>query len=525
MFLILLGILLITLFYLFGVKPLFAWERRGVKQAGFAETLGSNYFSLLTRRTLIDFVRELYGKFPGYRYYGMYQLNRSLLIVKDLDLLKQMTVKDFEHFNEHKDFVPEEVDPIFAKSLFSLKGNEWRTMRSALSPAFTSSKMKVLYLLMLENTEKCMNFLLNKKENLLEIEMKDLTSKFCNDVIASCAFGTEVDSFKNPDNEFFVYGKELTDFRKIPRMISFFISYLFPRISKLFNVKFTSDEIYDFFTKLIEDTIKLREEKGIVRPDMVHLLMEARKGNVATEETVDVDTGYATVEEHLKASDTCAITNADIVSQAFLFFFAGFDSVSTLMSFMAYELCINEDVQNKLRDEIEETSEACKNKPSYEALVNMKYLDMVVSEALRKWPAQVGFERVCIKPYTIKPVLPHEKPVDVDVGQSIFVPVYGVHHDPELFPDPEAFDPERFSDENKNNIKSCAFMPFGLGPRNCIGSRFALLETKILFFFLLKHFKIVPVEKTEIPLKHGKNLFSILPTNGFWMGLERIQKV
>ncbi|CAG9860585.1 unnamed protein product [Phyllotreta striolata] len=524
MFLVLLLILAITLFYLIGVKPLLLWKNKGVPQKNFLETLFMNYFSFFIGRSIIDFIKDVYQAFPGCRYHGIYQFNRDILVIKDADLIKQLLVKDYEHFNEHRDFISEDVDPLLGKSLFLLKGNEWRTMRTALSPAFTSSKMKLLFLLMLENTEKCTNFLLKKRENLIEIEMKDFSSRFCSDVIASCAFGTEVDSFKNPDNEFFRYGKEFIDLKKFSRLLRFLICFLLPRVSKMFNIKVTTDEINDFFSNLIENTIKLREEKGIVRPDIVHLLMEARKGNLTTEETVEIDTGYATVEEHLKGSVGCQITNKDIISQAFLFFFAGFDAVSTLICFMAYELCINGDIQDRLREEISQTSEDCNDKLSYEALVKMRYLDMVVTEALRKWPTQVMYERICMKPYTIEPVLPHEKPVDLDIGQTIFIPVYGVHHDPELFPDPEAFDPERFSDENKNNIKSSAFQPFGLGPRNCIGSRFALLETKILFFFLLKHFKIVPVEKTEIPLKHGKNMFSPLPTNGFWMGLERIQK-
>lgn len=523
MLFILVGILLLTLIYFYCIKPLTYWRENGVPQANLMAALFHNYFVLFKRKELTTFVNETYQKFPGNRYHGMYQFNKQLLVVKDTNLIKQMVIKDFEHFNEHRDFVPAEVDPLMGKNLFSLKGNEWRIMRSTLSPAFTSSKMKILFKLMAEYSQNFVEYFLNKNEDLIEIEMKDISSRFCNDVIASSAFGTEVDSFKHPDNEFFRYGQIFTDLRKFSTMIRLFFTMMCPTISKVFKIKFIPDGVAKFFTKLIEDTIKLREEKGIVRPDMIHLLMEARKGNQKNEENV-TDTGFATVEEHLEGLANHNLTNEEIIAQALIFFFAGFDSVSTLMCFLAYELCVDQDIQNRLREEIEETSENCNNKITYEALVGMKYMDMVVTEALRKWPTQVGFERICIKPYTIEPSLPHEKPVRLTVGQSIFIPTYGIHHDPNNFPNPDVFDPERFSDENKTNFDAYAFQPFGLGPRNCIGSRFALMETKVMFFYLLKHFKIVPVKRTEIPIRHVKNMFSILPPDGFWMGLERIHK-
>lgn len=73
------------------------------------------------------------------------------------------------------------------------------------------------------------------------------------------------------------------------------------------------------------------------------------------------------------------ITNLDIAAQAMIFFFAGFESVTSVMAFMAYELAVNPDIQKKLRDEVQETSSECGGKLTYEALMKMKYLDMVIS--------------------------------------------------------------------------------------------------------------------------------------------------
>lgn len=128
---------------------------------------------------------------------------------------------------------------------------------------------------------------------------------------------------------------------------------------------------------------------------------------------------------------------------------------------------------------------------------------------------------MCSKSFTIKPVKSNEKPVVLNPGDVIFISINGIHLDAQYYPNPEKFDPERFSDINKGNIVPYTFLPFGIGPRNCIGSRFAILETKIIFFYILSKFSIVVTEKTQIPLVLDKNKINIQGKNGMWVGLER----
>ncbi|XP_072397933.1 cytochrome P450 9e2-like [Diabrotica undecimpunctata] len=524
MFWILGAILFITLIYYYIIKPLYHWREQGVLQKGIFESFNFAWFSMFYRVSSAENIINIYKNFPGSRYFGLYQFNVPIMVIKDVDLIKQMVIKDFDYFNEHRAFAREDVDPMWAKNLFSLTGNKWRNMRSTLSPSFTSSKMKGMFVLMNDNAERFVNFFLNQNKEIIPVEMKEVSTRYSNDVIASAAFGLDVDSLAKPNNEFYMNGKNLTAFGSINTILRFLFNMFLPNISKLLNIRIIQEDIGRFFTKVIEDSIKMREEKGLVRPDMIHLLLEARKGNSkADEQHTTADTGYATVEEHLKSEIKTDITNEDIVAQALVFFFAGFDSSSTLMSFLGYELCANPDIQESLREEVKETMENCNGKLSYEALVNMKYMDMVVSECLRKWPAMPTLDRLCTKPYTIQPVLPEEQPVQLKPGDIVSLPIYSIHHDPELFPDPETFDPERFSEENKADIKPYSYMPFGLGPRNCIGSRFALLETKILFFYILRYFKIVPIEKTDIPIKLDKNVFQFVPSKGITVGFERIK--
>lgn len=149
----------------------------------------------------------------------------------------------------------------------------------------------------------------------------------------------------------------------------------------------------------------------------------------------------------------------------------------------------------------------------------------IFAESLRKWPPNGATDRVCNESYIIQPTAPTESPLHISKGQNLLIPIYGLHRDPNYFPNPERFDPDRFSDENKTKIKPFTFLPFGAGPRMCVGARFAKFEAKLVLFHLILNFEIVPVEKTEIPLKIVKTGFFLLPKNGIWLGLKRREKL
>ncbi|XP_074040265.1 cytochrome P450 9e2 [Leptinotarsa decemlineata] len=517
---------LATIFYYFYIKPMNYWGERGVKQEGhplwlFVDSRKSKY----GKESVFDSVVRSYNQFQDTRYHGIYDSTRPILIIKDPELLKQITVKDFDHFTDHRNHIELDVDPLWSRNLFFLKGEKWRKMRSILSPSFTSSKMRIMFVLISKCTENFVNHFLKKDEKCIEVEMKDTFTRFTNDVIATSAFGVEVDSLEEPNNEFYSKGKKSTTFEGVSKLFMFIRYPLVPKLIEYLQIPFMDPVVYRFFCDLVDNTIEVREKNNIIRPDMIHLLMEARKRGPHKKENSGVDTGFATVEKaNFEGGHASELTNLDITAQAVLFFFAGFDTVSSLMCFMSHELAVHPDIQKKLRDEIEETLAECGEEVTYEAILKMKYMDMVISESLRKWPSTISTDRVCTKPYTIEAKNAGEKPLHIEKGTLLMIPSVGIHYDPKYYPDPERFDPERFSDENKRKIDPFTYMPFGLGPRLCIGSRFALLETKLLFFHLLLHFELVPVEKTQIPLKLSKFTFNLMAENGFWLGLKRLKK-
>lgn len=168
------------------------------------------------------------------------------------------------------------------------------------------------------------------------------------------------------------------------------------------------------------------------------------------------------------AAEKRTLTDQQIVAQCFLFFAAGFDTVSTTLASLSYELAVNAHVQQRLHEECAAVRRrlAGDQSVSYELVQEMPYLDQVVSELLRMWPPAMFSERMCVKPYAYDD---GELRFEMPTGSSVWLPIYSLQHDEKYWTDPERFDPERFGVERKADIVPGAYVPFGLGPRSCIG--------------------------------------------------------
>lgn len=322
-------------------------------------------------------------------------------------------------------------------------------------------------------------------------------------MIATVAFGISVNSMENRDNEFYMKGADATNFGGIFRLFKFMLFRMNPRLTRMAGLSFLSRDTATFFHRVVRETVRARDERRIVRPDMIHLLMQARD------------------KDRRPAATNNRMTIDDITAQAFIFFLAGFDTSSTLMCYVAHELALNPPVQERLREEVDRFMDGGNGMITYEALLKMEYMDMVTSETLRKYPPIVFIDRLCVEKFELPPAEQGYDHLIVHPDNIVWFPVYGLHHDPKYFPDPEKFDPERFNDANKRNIVPYTYMPFGLGPRKCIGNRFALMETKILIAYMLRKFRIKRTEKTRASIEFSKTNFSLTPDHGFWIGLEK----
>jgi len=300
-----------------------------------------------------------------------------------------------------------------------------------------------------------------------------------------------------------------------------------PKVANGLKITLLSAETTKFFESLILETMKVRKTQNIIRPDMINLVMQVRQGVVkdtgsTTKEEEEVADGFATVTEHdIGKTETKTIwSDKELVAQCLMFFLAGFETSSTLLSFLTNELALNPDIQAKLCNEIDLVAEKLNGeKLSYEVLQSMKYLDMVVTETLRKWPPALLTDRLCNRDYTLEY---DDKKITIKKGDKLFLPIYGLHMNSEYFPNPEKFDPERYNEENVGTITPGTYIPFGTGPRNCIGSRFALMQIKSILFYMLKEFTFEICEKTTLPIKLGKLV--MVPKYGIHLELKKRPK-
>lgn len=386
--------------------------------------------------TLNDYVTNLYNEMPNERAFGMLDMRDPMLFIRDPALIKKVCVKNADNFADHRQFVDASMDTLFGNSLIAMRGQKWRDMRSTLSPAFTGHKMRLMFELVEVVCAQMMDFLRKETEDkdIVSYEMKDLCSRFSNDIIALCAFGIQVDSMTDRENAFFKAGQSTSDFGS-PKMVwKFFGFKLTPGLMRFFDIQLFGG-VQKFFKEMVLGTMKIREERKIIRPDMINLLMEIRKGTLRAEKSNDVEDsmGFTTVKEDETDADSGRSkerknwTDDEIVAQCFLFFVAGFDTIATALSFAVYHLALDPDVQEKLYQEILEINSEIESKGpglSYETLQRMNYMDQVVSETLRMYPPAMT-DRECTKDCVIEDGDAFR--VECKKKMAVWLPIFAIH--------------------------------------------------------------------------------------------------
>ncbi|XP_046668199.1 probable cytochrome P450 6a14 isoform X2 [Homalodisca vitripennis] len=441
------------------------------------------------------------------RYVGSISVSERNLILIDLDLCKNVLTKDFQHFMA-RDLSPTTHEYI-SKHLFSLEGQEWKDMRIKLTPTFTSGKMKNMFLLM----RRCADQLRDHIDKVVlqkgEFEVKDLIARFTTDIIATCAFGLEVNSIENRETEFYKVGLRMFA-PKLIMILKLLMHRCLPGIAKFLKLNITDPSDTDFLSRIVKDTVEYRMKNNVVRNDFVDLLMQVKDKNPQepydntdnTEITGRSNLG-AVNQEHHGAKEQ--LTLEQMTAQAFVFILAGFETAASTTSFCLYELAKSPTVQERLRQEIDEVLANYDNKITYQALQDMTYMDQVINETLRRYASLPFLTRVCTDSYQFP-----DTDLIIDKGVRIIIPTYAIHHDPDIYPDPYKFDPDRFSEVNFKGRHQYAFLPFGEGPRNCIGMRFGRLQVKMGLVAILSKYRLSPAPDT--PSRLQLNPFSVFTT-------------
>ncbi|GFS42227.1 cytochrome P450 3A24 [Nephila pilipes] len=386
----------------------------------------------------------------------------------------------------------------------SATGEDWKRIRTIVTPTFTTGKLKRMMGIFKECAETLVeNFKTSAKDGE-PVEVKQICGAYTMDVIASSCFSTKIDSHNDPENKFALTARSVFRINISWRFIMFF---LFPKLVKLFKMSIFPPKATHFFRDVTLQIIEERKRTGQTRNDFLQLLMDTAKEmsddpklEFNEKESDDMTSVYGGVDTNHQVFRGVVQKNLsmdELVAQCVIFFLAGYDTTASTIAFATYMLALNQDVQEKVHEEVFTTLKSSNGKLTYEALQNMKYLDHVISETLRLFPPAVRLERLAQTDYKLG-----DTGITIPKGMIVTVPAYAMHRDPELFTDPEKFDPDRFKPEERSKIHPYAYLPFGAGPRNCVGMRFALLEIKVCLAYIIANFKVNRCPQTKVPLEY-----------------------
>uniref|UniRef100_A0A182NEN9 Uncharacterized protein n=1 Tax=Anopheles dirus TaxID=7168 RepID=A0A182NEN9_9DIPT len=517
---------LVYLLYRWSVATYDYFERRNIPYVKPVPFFGQVWSFFTQEKHAVDVASEGYHLFPNTRISGVFTLRTPAYLVHDPALYKQMAIRDFDHFTDHVSELSLEHDPLLARSLFFTQGARWRQHRSGLSPAFTGSKIRNMFVLLSKSAGDAMKRLVvYSRGKPFTMELRDLYSRLGNDAMTSISFGVEVDSLTDRDNEFFIKGKRLAKVDGLTGL-KLLMTTIMPGLFKFLRLGVLYKDVNEFYLEAVSTNIRHREKHNIQRPDFIHLLLQARKNQLSMEQGEDEaldSVGFSTAETHKveetagAAGDRLKWLDVDITASAASFFFGGIETTTTLLCFASYELAVNPAIQARLRAEIDGVREELADgvTPTYEVLQKMTYMDMVVSEALRRWAPFGLTNRKCTKDYTFTNT--DGTKITIERGLNVSIPLKAFHLDEKFFPDPLRFNPDRFADPTSFNQD--AFVPFGTGLRNCIGSRLGLMQAKCFLFCMLSYFSLEPGPKLTIPLELDETSAGLNAKHGFWMNL------
>lgn len=434
------------------------WKKRKVPFSKPLPILGNYGEYILFKKSIGEVAQDICRQFPNEPYVGSFYGTEPALLVQDAELLKTVLTKDFYYFSSRE--INKYTDrELITKNMFFSGGDRWKVIRQNLTPIFTSAKMKNMFYLI----EKCCHEFERTLDKEIavsnEIEGKFLMARYTISSIVSCAFGVNTNTMEgfNEDNMFLKIAQATTgdthmqSFRLYSRAI-------WPAIFYSAGMKAFPDFIYKYFHSLLVGVFKSRNYKPSNRNDFVDQVLGYVNEKHITGDSLTnlVDGGAKKVE--LEVNDDF------LVGQCLLMFIAGFDTSATTTSFTLYELAKKQEVQKRVQAEIDSYLERHNNRVTYDCITEMPYLDACIDETLRLYPVLGVLTREVMEAYTLPSGL------KLDKGLRIHIPVHHIHRNPDNFPEPEEYKPERFLGDNKKDIKPHTYLPFGEGPRICIGT-------------------------------------------------------
>ncbi|KAF5277802.1 hypothetical protein FQR65_LT03783 [Abscondita terminalis] len=380
--------------------------------------------------------------------------------------------------------------------LLTSEGSKWKKHRKLLTPAFHFQILE-RFIDVFNNQS---NVLIKKLEEVehKEVDIFPYIRLYALDVICEATMNTSINAQSNPTSDYVKSVKEMC---------------------RIGMERTLSIKIWDTVYMFTKDYQKERKALGYLHGLSNSVIKTRRK-------ELQIQPSTASIEDNSESKkkipfldilltstvDGVPLTNEEIRNEVDTFMFAGHDTTTSAISFTLYCLSKYQELQDKVFEEIVEILGEGYNAPlSYENLQQLKYMEQFIKEVLRMYPPVPIFSRVLTEDSIYDGKI-------IPKGLQTVIFSYHLHHNPDLFSNPEMFDPERFNAENSTNISLYSYVPFSAGSRNCIGQKFAMLEIKSTLCKVLQKFKLLPVIGHEPVLLANTILSS---QNGLFIRLQK----
>ncbi|CAG9566406.1 unnamed protein product [Danaus chrysippus] len=443
------------------------WAERGVPHSPPNPFLGSLTF--MQRKNVGIWMREMYEQFKS-PYIGIWLIWKPALIINDPDIARRILVKDNTIFRDRY-LSSGSTDPIGGLNIFTINDPDWSNIRRKLTNLFTAAKLRFVQAFALVKAKELVQRV--DRDRNKSLELKTLFVDYTTDVIGTFAFGLESNATLTSKGPL---RKVTDDFMRfsVYRGLCWFSIFFWPDLVDIFRFSLFPKESTDYFKKIYLNIMdqRLKHPGSKQYKDLVDALIEIRKESE---------------EKNQNYPDDLYLAQAAIV------LLGGFDSTASALTYMTYELAHDSERQEKLYKELKEAESKSGANFDAQTLTDLTYLNCVFKEILRKYAPMGWLDRIASTDYNI------DENLTIPAGTVIYVNAIGMHHDPKYFPEPYKFNPDRFLPENEGNIEPYTYMPFGDGPRVCIGQRFAYMSARTAAAQLFLKYKVKPIPGAPKP--------------------------
>ncbi|KAL0269893.1 UNVERIFIED_CONTAM: hypothetical protein PYX00_007475 [Menopon gallinae] len=454
----------------------------------FGSTL--KYYRLKHEELLPDMLKDLKTWGPTFRYWYS---GVAVVIVSDIDDIQTILTSRQSY---RKGIIYKNIKPWLGTGLLISTGQKWHTMRKIITPTFHFSILQEYVHVFNKNT-KIMVKLLEECDKE-DCDLNGFITYCALDSICETSMGTFLNSQRTKaESEYvqaiFGIGKIIVERMFSPFLFSdrnFKMSSLGREQAKLLKI------LHGFTSKIIE------EKK------------QAFEKTETEERDPDQPKKISFLEMLLEKQKTHFFSDTDIREEVDTFLMAGHDTTAAALTWAFFELGHRHDIQDKVYEEMRRIFGDSDRSPTYQDLMEMSYLKRVLQETLRIYPSVPVISRKFDSDIQLKNYV-------VPARTEMVLVIYSIHRNPDIYPDPEKFDPDRFLPEESEKRHTFAYVPFSAGQRNCVGQKYAMLQMLVLASSILRRYKIISLDDREsvkplpdVILRPNKKLkWRIIPRN------------